>query len=635
MRPKPWFLLGVCIGLGALPAAGSPASVNADAVADRAALTAVQQHPYVDVCGPAPKGHARCYAKRRVDVVPAAGAQGISPSDLASAYGIPAGGGAGATIALIDAFDDPYAEMDLATYRQAYGLPACTTANGCFKKVNQNGFLMPLPSPNAMWGGEIALDIEMASATCPACKILLVEVDSDVGTNLYSGVVTAADLGAAAISNSWGSAEDSTIVAADDTYFKHPGVIITAATGDQGYGVQYPASSAYVFAVGGTTLTQSSSSRGWAEAAWFLGGSGCSGYIAKPSWQMDPGCSKRMEADLAALGDPNTGPAVYDTNSGGWTIVGGTSAATPIVAGILVATGKAGVSAGFVYQHASAFYDVTQGSNGACNPGYFCTAGQGYDGPTGVGTPNGTAIGAIVTCTSSAMCPPMTPVCDTSTNTCRACTAADCTGTKAICETSGPNAGECVECDPTHTSACTGGTPICDANGTCRACTAADCTGATGVCETSGPNAGMCVQCNPANTGACSGGTPVCDATGDMCRACAANADCPGQVCDTTADAQQGECVQCNTNADCGGAICDPTKHACGSGSPFGGPGGDAGSNPFGGGDGGNGATPGGGQGGSGCGCGIARREEATGWIAAALLGGAVLLRRRGRKQQA
>jgi len=214
--------------------------------------------------------------------------QGFGPSDLASAYKLPSSGGAGQTIGIVDAQDDPNAESDLAAYRSYYGLPACTTANGCFRKVSQTG-TTNYPTPDSGWAGEISLDLDMASAVCPACKILLVEVNSADDDDLGAGENEAAALGANVISNSYGGAEDSTVASESTEYFNHPGVFITASAGDDGYGASFPATSQYVTAVGGTTLTKATgTTRGWTETAWEDTGSGCSAYIAKPSWQTSP-----------------------------------------------------------------------------------------------------------------------------------------------------------------------------------------------------------------------------------------------------------------------------------------------------------------------------------------------------------
>jgi subtilase family serine protease len=342
------------------------------------------------VCGPVPLGHARCFALT-VDgsAQPfAATPSGYGPADLQSAYKLPSTtAGAGQTVAIVDAFDDPTAESDLAQYRSAYGLPPCTTANGCFRKVNQTGgTLYPPPSPD--WALEISLDLDMASAICPNCRILLVESNTNLNTDLYTAEDTAAALGANTISNSWGGGESSAQTAAD-VHFDHPGVAITASSGDDGYGVSYPAASRFVTAVGGTALTPSSSSRGWSETAWTGAGSGCSAYDAKPSWQTNPGCSRRTVADVSSVADPNTGVAVL--YAGLWFTVGGTSASSPIIASVYALAGNAStVTYGsYPYSHTSGLFDVTAGTNGTCSPAYLCTAQAGFDGPTGLGTPNG------------------------------------------------------------------------------------------------------------------------------------------------------------------------------------------------------------------------------------------------------
>jgi subtilase family serine protease len=292
----------------------------------------------------------------------------------------------------VDAYDDPTAEADLARYRGQFGLPACTTAGGCFRKVNQTGGAAP-PAVDRGWAQEISLDLDMASATCPGCRILLVEASSSSFANLAQAVDTAAALGANAISNSYGGSEFS--AEASSTYnghFNHPGIAITVSSGDAGYGVEFPAASQYVTAVGGTSLTRGGGTRGWSETAWSGAGSGCSAYIAKPSWQRDSGCARRTVADVSAVADPQTGVAVYDSTryqgASGWMVFGGTSASAPIVAGAYAQGGGSAPSKS--YANPAALWDVTSGSNGACSVTYLCTAGPGYDGPTGLGTPNGT-----------------------------------------------------------------------------------------------------------------------------------------------------------------------------------------------------------------------------------------------------
>jgi subtilase family serine protease len=317
------------------------------------------------------------------------------PGGLRQAYKLPTTGGSGKTVAVVDAYDNPNAESDLGAYRSRFGLPACTTANGCFRKVNQSGAASPLPSGSIGWGQEIAIDLDMASAVCPNCKLLLVEANSNSLDDLAAAVDRAATMGADAISNSWGSSEFS-----DETsferHFNHSGRAITASSGDDGYGVAYPAASKYVTAVGGTRLTRNANVvRKWTETAWSGAGSGCSAYIAKPSWQTDTGCSRRTVADVAAVADPSTGVSVYDSygSSGGrnWYVFGGTSVGAPIIAALYVLAGNsASISDGrYPYAHRSSLFDIKSGSNGSCSPAYLCQSVTGYDGPTGLGTPNG------------------------------------------------------------------------------------------------------------------------------------------------------------------------------------------------------------------------------------------------------
>jgi subtilase family serine protease len=352
-------------------------------------------------------GRSHCELKllanlNRIPLASAAPAGGYGPSDIQGAYKLPsATAGRGQTIAIVDAYDDKTAEADLATYRSTYGLPPCTTANGCFKKVNQSGVQGSYPANNQGWGLEISLDLDMVSATCPNCHILLVEAKSNTNTNLYAAEDTAARLGATAISNSYGASESSSDPSSN-SHFNHPGIPITVSSGDGGYGVEYPAASPYVTAVGGTSLSKASNSRGWTESAWSGAGSGCSAYEAKQSWQTDSGCGKRTVADVSAVADPNTGVNVYDSNCtglnkllgqcfSGWGIVGGTSASAPIIASVygLAGNGSSVTYGSYPYSHASSLFDVTSGNNGSCSGSYLCTARAGFDGPTGLGTPNG------------------------------------------------------------------------------------------------------------------------------------------------------------------------------------------------------------------------------------------------------
>jgi subtilase family serine protease len=230
----------------------------------------------------------------------------------------------------------------------------------------------------------------MVSAICPSCNILLVEASSADMADLGAGVNIAAQLGASVVSNSYGGGEDSSVTQESEQYFNHPGTLITASSGDGAYGVNYPASSQYVLAVGGTSLVQSTTAaRGWVEGAWSDAGSGCSAFSPKPSWQTDTGCGQRTVADVSAVADPNTGLAVYSTYDGGWIVLGGTSASSPIVAATFALTGQTGQTAQYLYSNPNLLFDVTSGSNGSCGS-YLCNAGAGYDGPTGLGTPNAT-----------------------------------------------------------------------------------------------------------------------------------------------------------------------------------------------------------------------------------------------------
>jgi subtilase family serine protease len=352
----------------------------------------------VHVCSHAAAGFASCLAivlKRTGMHANAAKSlpDGLTPKVLQSAYNLPSmTAGKGQIIAIIDSYDNPYAERDLAVYRATFGLPPCTAADGCFRKVDQNGG-RKYPQADADWASEISLDLDMVSAIAPNSHILLVEANTANLRDLGRSVDTAARMGATEISNSYGSSEaasDATLMA---HYYNHPGVIITASSGDSGYGVQLPAAYNTVVAVGGTTLSPAANARGWTESAWGGSGSGCSRYISKPKWQSYSQCSHRAVVDISAVADPDTGVAAYDSYqsyAGNWSVYGGTSASAPIIAGVYALAGNATkVSASYLYSHTADLNDVTDGNHGTCQPTYLCTAGKGYDGPTGLGTPNG------------------------------------------------------------------------------------------------------------------------------------------------------------------------------------------------------------------------------------------------------
>lgn len=334
---------------------------------------------------------------------------GFAPADLRSAYDLPSeADGSGQTVAIVDAYDDPEAERDLERYRSHYGIAACTTANGCFEKVNQRGETTSLPKAEASWAVEISLDLDMVSAACPKCHILLVEAINNSDENLYTAEDQAAKLGASEISNSW-AGEEYSGETSDDIYFDHPGVPIFASAGDDDYGVYYPAASQYVVAVGGTALKKTSSSRGWSETVWKGTGSGCSQYELKPAWQTaSPDCEKRTNNDIAAVASPETPVSIADSYKlprefsqpeAGWMLVGGTSVSSPLMAGTMAladAYTKSFGGADAYYKEAvqngtGVLNNVTSGSNGSCGD-YLCNGEVGYNGPTGLGSPYGAPI---------------------------------------------------------------------------------------------------------------------------------------------------------------------------------------------------------------------------------------------------
>jgi subtilase family serine protease len=337
---------------------------------------------------------------------PFATPSGLGPADLVSAYKLNASITSTATIAIVDAFHYANAEADLATYRSQFGLPACTVASGCLKLVNQNGAASPLPAaPPAGddWNLEAALDLDMASAACPTCKLVLVEAQDDQGDGLFIAQNAAAALpGVVSISNSWGESSPGNDASLDSQFFTHTQAVnVFVSSGDSGNtgnAGDYPSTSEHVFAVGGTHLVKSTTAaRGWTETAWSGAGSTCSTVLAEPSFQVGTvptnACGKRAASDISAVADPNTGVAVFNKNDGGFVVVGGTSASSPFVAGVFARYGisGAGHNASFAYSHKTEFFDVTSGNNGRCRTA-LCRATTGWDGPTGLGTPNGAVL---------------------------------------------------------------------------------------------------------------------------------------------------------------------------------------------------------------------------------------------------
>jgi subtilase family serine protease len=306
--------------------------------------------------------------------------------------------GASDTVAIVDSYDAPSAEADLATYRSFFGLPACTTQNGCFRKVNQSGG-QSFPGQAPGWAAEISLDLDAVSALCPHCHILLVEANSAGNQDLSAAQAEAAALGATQITDSWGDPTPTPLAGT----FTFPGIATVAATGDNGYlgpiDNQYPAALPDVTAAGGTSLVPASASgaasaRGFSEQAWSGAGSGCAQSTPKPAWQSDGGCGGRSYSDLSANADPQTGLNVYASSDGGWIVMGGTSESAPLIAAYYAVTGANAATPQWAYQHSSLLNAPAGGSNGSCQVSilYICLSGQGYSGPTGIGSISGAAV---------------------------------------------------------------------------------------------------------------------------------------------------------------------------------------------------------------------------------------------------
>jgi subtilase family serine protease len=299
---------------------------------------------------------------------PASLISGLHPADLQNAYALPSSK-PGTTVAIVDAYDDPAAEADLAVYRTTFGMPACTSQNGCFKKVNQTGQTGSLPAVSTPWSEEIALDLEMVSAVCPQCSILLVEANSPSIDDLGAGVDEAVALGSKIVSNSYYAFEWPSETS-EDVHYHHKGAAITVSAGDAAE-TFYPAASPYVTSVGGTTLDGTDND--WEESAWKFGGQGCSEYESRPSFQKSVPCKTRSIVDVSAVADPQTGVAIFSTAAGGWVVAGGTSVGAPLIAASYALSGNPQGPA-YSYSHAGAFHDI---------------GGEGYSLATGLGSPNG------------------------------------------------------------------------------------------------------------------------------------------------------------------------------------------------------------------------------------------------------
>ncbi|GCE31728.1 peptidase S8 [Dictyobacter alpinus] len=346
-------------------------------------------------CTQAKVGFASCFALQSTTGVAAPGAQthGLTPNaqspggsapygpaNLAAAYNLPTGASVSQTVAIVDAYDDPNAASDMNYYRSNFGLPACTSSNGCFRKVDQNGGTN-YPTADSGWAGEISLDLDMVSAICNRCKILLVEAKSSSFSDLGAAVNTAVRLGATEVSNSYGGSQSSSDTSTCNSYFNHSGVAITASSGDGGQYVESPSDCPHVVAVGGTTLNSNGTETAWHTSSSEGAGGGCSSYITRPTWQSSSvtGCSRRAVSDVSAVADPATGVYVYDTyQASGWQQYGGTSASSPIIASVYALAG--GVSG------EAASIPWSKRSNGCL----FTVGGKSYSYQAGLGSPNGT-----------------------------------------------------------------------------------------------------------------------------------------------------------------------------------------------------------------------------------------------------
>lgn len=328
-----------------------------------------------------------------------AGYQPFTPAELRDAYRLPSELlGSRQTIAVVVPYDHPDAEADLAVYRAEFGLPPCDQHFPCFRKVDQRGGT-DFPPAHRDWSLNATVGLQAAAAVCPNCRLLLVEADDESVASLGAAVTQAVAQGADVVAALYGIPEYRT--AMDDAeYYHHPGTPVVAPSGNAGFpiatGQLLPAAYPGVVAVGGTTLYRDDNARGWSELAWSGSGSGCSVYLPKPTWQQDSLCRNRTVADVAAVADLNTPVAVYHTyGATGWLAAGGTPVATALIAAVYALAGNAAtIEPGpHLYQHADHLFDVMEGATGHCGGGYLCTAGPGYDGPTGLGTPNG--IGAF------------------------------------------------------------------------------------------------------------------------------------------------------------------------------------------------------------------------------------------------
>jgi subtilase family serine protease len=375
-----------------------------------------EQARFVAACPAARPGQMQCFTFYRpqtaVNRAIAAGRTGmaarpvgLTPREIEQAYRLPVNRASHQTVAVSIAYNTPHLAEYLAKYRQTFGLPPCTMASGCFRVVNEYGNANPkkLPVSGVFsgWDLEVTLDVSMISVACPHCRILVVEGKDASFANLARTDDTAAAMGAEVISNSYGARENGYAMAWAKSY-DHPGHTIVVSAGDAGFtAANFPADLATVTAVGGTELARARNARGWQERTWLdlsiggAGGSGCSAYEAKPAWQHDQNCPGRTVADVSAVA---ANIPIYDKVYGGWVTVAGTSVSAPLVAGIYGLAGNAAkIPLGYAYSRRRFLFDIAKGTNSlfypsklTCGNDYLCVAKKGYDGPTGLGTPDGT-----------------------------------------------------------------------------------------------------------------------------------------------------------------------------------------------------------------------------------------------------
>jgi hypothetical protein len=404
-------------GMFTIPASATTHSSAAQNSAASRSVARTAPAPHVVIC-PAPRlGQATCAGEGKPDagegragaVRPATAPTGLTPANLQDAYGLQSSyEGMRQTVAVVTAFDDATAGTDLAAYRTHFGLPTCDQANGCFTKVSETGTTSYPPPGSKAWTASDAASLDMISAICPNCHILLVEATTAGINDLGTAENEAVNLGAPFVTNTWLTAEVSNESNFDTDYFNHPGVAITAPSsgpGFTGYGTSYPAASPYVISVGGTLLVPGlGNPRGWTEKVWSGTGSGCSKYESKPSWQIDTGCKRRTMNDVSAVASAQSPVAIYDTKSAsGWGQGSGDVVASAIIAATYALAGTPAGSTfpgSYPYQDRAMINDIIRGSDGTCKPMYLCTAKFGYDGPSGVGTP-----GASIPFTASGASP--------------------------------------------------------------------------------------------------------------------------------------------------------------------------------------------------------------------------------------